>query len=70
MDNVESAKKLIGLLDLTTLNDSDTNETVATLCQKAVGKYGNTASVCIYPKFISYAKSILYRIFYKKSRCF
>ena len=59
MDNVESAKKLIGLLDLTTLNDNDTNETVANLCQKATGKYGNTASVCIYPKFISHAKSIL-----------
>lgn len=59
MDNVESAKKLIGLLDLTTLNDNDTNETIATLCQKAIGKYGNTASVCIYPQFISYAKNIL-----------
>lgn len=59
MDNVESAKALIGLLDLTTLNDDDNNETVTNLCQKATGKYGNTASVCIYPQFISHAKSIL-----------
>lgn len=59
MDNVESAKTLIGLLDLTTLNDNDNNETVENLCKKATGKYGNTASVCIYPQFISYAKSIL-----------
>lgn len=59
MDNLESAKTLIGLLDLTTLNDNDTNETIATLCQKAISQYGNTASVCIYPQFIPYAKSIL-----------
>lgn len=59
MDNVESAKTLIGLLDLTTLNDNDNNETVENLCKKATGKYGNTASVCIYPQFISYAKSVL-----------
>jgi deoxyribose-phosphate aldolase len=59
MNNVESAKTLIGLLDLTTLNDNDTTETVTNLCQKATTKYGNTASVCIYPQFISYAKTIL-----------
>ena len=59
MDNVETAKTLIGLLDLTTLNDNDTNETVSALCQKASSKYGNTASVCIYPQFISHARSIL-----------
>ena len=59
MDNVESAKTLIGLLDLTTLNDNDTNETVSALCQKATTVYGNTASVCIYPQFISHAKNIL-----------
>ena len=59
MDNVEAAKLLISLLDLTTLNDNDTNETVSALCQKATNKYGNTASVCIYPQFILHAKNIL-----------
>ena len=59
MDNVEAAKKLISLLDLTSLNDNDNNKTIEALCQKAVTKYGNTASVCIYPQFIPYAKSIL-----------
>ena len=59
MDNIDAAKLLIGLLDLTTLNDNDTNETVSTLCQKATTKYGNTASVCIYPQFIPHAKTVL-----------
>ena len=59
MDNIVSAKKLISVLDLTTLNDNDTNESVAALCQKATTQYGNTATVCLYPQFILYAKSIL-----------
>lgn len=59
MDNIELAKLLINTLDLTTLNDTDTNETVTNLCQKAITKYGNTASVCIYPQFIPHAKTIL-----------
>ena len=59
MTDLEAAKLLISLLDLTTLNDNDTNETVTNLCQKATSKYGNTASVCIYPQFILHAKTIL-----------
>ena len=46
MDNVESAKTLIGLLDLTTLNDNDNNETIENLCKKmidAVATYGDGA---------------------------
>ena len=58
-DNVIIAKKLIGLLDLTTLNDNDTNETVEKLCKKAHTPYGNVASVCIYPQFITHAKTLL-----------
>ena len=59
MNNTEAAKILINLLDLTSLNNNDTNETITTLCQKATSKYGNTASVCIYPQFIPHAKTIL-----------
>ena len=59
MTNLEAAKLLIRLLDLTTLNDNDTNETVTALCQKANSKFGNTASVCIYPQFIPHAKTLL-----------
>jgi deoxyribose-phosphate aldolase len=59
MTNIEAAKLLISLLDLTTLNDNNTNETVTKLCQKASSKYGNTASVCIYPQFILHAKNVL-----------
>lgn len=59
MDNIEAAKLLISSLDLTSLNNNDTNESISDLCQKAVGKYGSVASVCIYPQFIPHAKSIL-----------
>lgn len=59
MDNVTAAKELIGLLDLTSLNKDDTETSISKLCQKAQTPYGNTAAVCIYPKFISLAKQKL-----------
>lgn len=49
------AKKIISLVDLTTLNESDTETVVAALCQKAVNHYGHVAAVCIYPAFVKYA---------------
>ena len=59
MDNPTSAKLLIQSLDLTSLNNKDKNETITTLCQKADTIYGHTASVCVYPQFITHAKEIL-----------
>lgn len=56
MDNVTAAKKLIGLLDLTSLNNKDTSYSVAELCHRAQTPYGNTAAVCILSRFISTAK--------------
>ncbi|MBE6443675.1 MAG: deoxyribose-phosphate aldolase [Alphaproteobacteria bacterium] len=59
MDDISAAKILINSLDLTSLNTTDDDNSIKTLCQKAFTPYGNTASVCIYPQFIHYAKTIL-----------
>jgi len=49
----------IELMDLTTLNLDDTDLIVEQLCKKAVSAGGNTAAVCIYPKFIPAARKAL-----------
>ena len=51
-----AAQTALGLMDLTTLNDNDTNEIVAALCQQSTTAAGETAAICIYPQFISAAK--------------
>ncbi|OUS26610.1 deoxyribose-phosphate aldolase [Thalassotalea sp. 42_200_T64] len=53
------AKQTIGYMDLTTLNDNDTDEIVAKLCAQAKSSGGNTAAICIYPRFIPAAKKLL-----------
>lgn len=44
--------RLVKLLDLTTLNDTDTEASVATFCEKAETVYGHVAAVCVYPTFV------------------
>lgn len=53
------AKQAISYMDLTTLNDNDTDAIVADLANKASSAGGNTAAICIYPRFIPAAKKIL-----------
>lgn len=55
----QAARKAISLIDLTTLNDDDTDEKVVSLCQQAKSAAGNTAAVCIYKQFIPAAKKAL-----------
>lgn len=58
MSNLKTAAQTaLGLMDLTTLNDNDTNEIVTALCQQAITSVGATAAVCIYPQFIPAAKA-------------
>ncbi len=59
MDDVSAAKLLISSLDLTSLNNSDTEEKIKDLCTKASTPYGKVPAVCIYSQFIPFAKSIL-----------
>lgn len=53
------AQRLIPLIDLTSLNDDDNDSVIRDLCQQAMTNYGNVAAVCIYPRFVSLAKSSL-----------
>ena len=51
-DLTASSLRALKLMDLTTLNDDDTNEKVIALCHQAKTPVGNTAAICIYPRFI------------------
>ncbi len=58
-DLQKTAKEAISLMDLTTLNDDDTDQTVIELCHQAKSLAGDTAAVCIYPQFIQIAHKTL-----------
>jgi deoxyribose-phosphate aldolase len=58
-DLKEMAKRAIGLMDLTSLNDDDTVERILKLCERAHTPAGDTAAVCIWPRFVPYAKKRL-----------
>ena len=54
-----SKSKILSLIDLTSLNDDENEDTIKKLCADAVTIHGNVAAVCIYPKFIKTAKTLL-----------
>lgn len=56
---IEDIKLLISCLDLTSLNDEDTEETILKLCSDAKTPAGEVAAVCVFPKFVSLAKAAL-----------
>ncbi|MFC3853146.1 deoxyribose-phosphate aldolase [Salinispirillum marinum] len=62
-----AARLALSLLDLTSLNDDDTESSIAQLCAQTVhqGVYGaelSVAAICIYPRFIPFAKAELKRL--------
>ena len=60
MDDVIAAHALLRLLDLTSLNDNDTEYSIDELCRKARTPYGNVAAVCVWQRFVSHAKRLLH----------
>ena len=58
-DMTAAALRALKLMDLTTLNDDDTDEKVIALCRQAKSPAGNTAAICIYPRFIPIARKTL-----------
>lgn len=54
-----NAQKALSLMDLTTLNDNDTDEKVIALCQQANTDFGTVAAVCVYPRFVPIARKTL-----------
>lgn len=55
----QSAQTALSLMDLTTLNDNDTDEKVIALCQSAKTEFGTPAAVCVYPRFVPIARKAL-----------
>jgi deoxyribose-phosphate aldolase len=41
-------------LDFTSLNDTDTDDDIRTLCARAITPLGNVAAVCVYARFVNF----------------
>lgn len=62
MDNHElraTAARALALVDLTNLKDDCTPAQIDALCEKAVTPFGTTAAICIWPRFIARARTLL-----------
>jgi deoxyribose-phosphate aldolase len=53
------ARRALPLLDLTSLEDSDTDAKIRGLCARAVTPAGHVAAVCVYPRFVALSKAAL-----------
>lgn len=58
-DLTATSRQALQLMDLTSLNDNDTPQVIIDLCRKARTAAGNTAAVCVYPRFVPVAKKTL-----------
>lgn len=65
IDKKEAYKKILGLIDLTTLEGSDNKEKIKQLCEQAQSYKDDgsgiphVAAVCVYPPFVKQAKELL-----------
>lgn len=53
------AAKALSLLDLTDLTDDCDAAAIERLCQQAATAHGHTAAICIWPRFVKQARSLL-----------
>ena len=53
------ARTALACLDLTSLNDADTEADVAALCERAQGPHGPVAAVCVWPRLAAFARARL-----------
>jgi deoxyribose-phosphate aldolase len=58
-DASEVARLALRCLDLTTLNDSDTEADIGRLCERACGAAGTVAAVCVWPRLAAFARQRL-----------
>jgi len=58
-DRKALARRAIGLVDLTNLNDDCTPEAIDRLCADAETPFGPVAAVCVWPRFVTQAKALL-----------
>lgn len=62
MDSHEAraiAVRALALVDLTNLKYDCTPQQIDALCAKAVTPYGHTAAICIWPRFVARARTLL-----------
>lgn len=57
MDHVSAAKLLISCLDLTSLQDNDSSESITQFCKLTDDPLCNPAAICVYPQFIGDVKA-------------
>lgn len=57
--SVDAARRALALVDLTNLDDTPTPEQIDQLCDRAVGRHGSTAAVCVWPRFVRQATARL-----------
>ncbi|MFG6159494.1 deoxyribose-phosphate aldolase [Halomonas sp. 1390] len=55
----QAARQALALMDLTSLNDDDTDATIEALCQRAKTPAGTPAAICVYPDFVVTAQRAL-----------
>lgn len=53
------ARMALACLDLTSLNDQDTEADIARLCARAQGPHGPVAAVCVWPRLAAFARQQL-----------
>ncbi len=56
------ATTALGLLDLTSLNDGDSDESIRALAQSAATPFGGPAALCVYDRFLGAARAELDRL--------
>jgi deoxyribose-phosphate aldolase len=59
MTTHRSSERILSLIDLTNLNDVCNDEDIVALCERAQGEFGNTAAICIWPRFLELSASLL-----------
>ncbi|MBA6417412.1 deoxyribose-phosphate aldolase [Colwellia sp. 6M3] len=60
MSTIESyAQRALHMMDLTSLTDIETSADIIQLCKAAKSACGNTAAICIFPRFVPLAKKTL-----------
>lgn len=51
-DSPQLLQRVLELVDLTSLNPTDTEASIAAFCEKAQTSFGHVAGVCVYPQFV------------------
>jgi deoxyribose-phosphate aldolase len=57
--NRAGLQEMLSLIDLTSLGEADTRDTIVDLCKKAVTPAGQVAAICVYPQFVPDVKTLI-----------